>query len=115
MKTKSLAAPYLVWMALFTLVPLGIVCYFAFTDSITGKFTLANIVHMGSYLPIFLKSVWLAILSALICLLIGYPVAYYIAGTSPATQRILYMLVMLPMWTIFSSVKAPVMESVKAK
>ncbi|MBE6970352.1 MAG: ABC transporter permease [Ruminococcaceae bacterium] len=101
MKTKSLAAPYLVWMALFTLVPLGIVCYFAFTDSITGRFTLENIVHMGSYLPIFLKSVWLAIFSALICLLIGYPVAYYIAGTSPAAQRILYMLVMLPMCMSF--------------
>ena len=101
MKTKSLAAPYLVWMALFTLVPLGIVCYFAFTDSITGAFTLENIVHMGSYLPIFLKSVWLAMLSALICLLLGYPVAYYIAGTSPNTQRILYMLVMLPMCMSF--------------
>ena len=101
MKTKSLAAPYLVWMALFTLVPLGIVCYFAFTDSITGAFTLENITHMGSYLPIFLKSVWLALLSALICLLIGYPVAYYIAGTSPAAQRILYMLVMLPMCMSF--------------
>ena len=101
MKTKSLAAPYLVWMALFTLVPLGIVCYFAFTDSITGAFTLENIVHMGSYLPIFLKSVWLAMLSALICLLLGYPVAYYIAGTGPGTQRILYMLVMLPMCMSF--------------
>ena len=101
MKTKSLAAPYLVWMALFTLVPLGIVCYFAFTDSITGKFTLENITHMGSYFPIFIKSVWLALLSALICLLIGYPVAYYIAGTTPGTQRILYMLVMLPMCMSF--------------
>ena len=101
MKTKSLAAPYLVWMALFTLVPLGIVCYFAFTDSITGAFTLENIVHMGSYLPIFLKSVWLAMLSAFICLLLGYPVAYYIAGTGPNTQRILYMLVMLPMCMSF--------------
>ena len=101
MKTKSLAAPYLVWMALFTLVPLGIVCYFAFTDSITGAFTLENITHMGSYLPIFLKSVWLALLSALICLLIGYPVAYFIAGTNPGTQRTLYMLVMLPMCMSF--------------
>ena len=101
MKTKSLAAPYLVWMALFTLVPLGIVCYFAFTDSITGAFTLENIVHMGSYLPIFLKSVWLAMLSALICLLLGYPVAYFIAHCKPLTQKMLYMLVMLPMCMSF--------------
>ena len=101
MKNKSLAAPYLVWMVIFTIVPLGIVVYFAFTDSITGEFTLANITRMGTYLPIFLKSVWLAILSAAICLVIGYPVAYYIAGTTPGRQRFLYMLVMLPMCMSF--------------
>ncbi len=101
MKTKGLAAPYLVWMAIFTIVPLGIVIVYAFTDSIQGGFTLKNIASMGTYLPIFLKSVWLAILSALICLLIGYPVAYYIAGCSASRQRFLYMLIMLPMCMSF--------------
>ena len=43
MKNKALAAPYLVWMALFTIVPLAIVAYYAFTDASTGEFTLANL------------------------------------------------------------------------
>ncbi|MCI6527773.1 MAG: ABC transporter permease, partial [Clostridiales bacterium] len=101
MKNKALAAPYLVWMAIFTVVPLGIVIWFSFTDSITGAFTFDNISRMGTYLPIFLKSIWLAILSSLICLVIGYPVAYCIASASPERQRFLYMLVMLPMCMSF--------------
>lgn len=101
MKSKALAAPYLVWMAVFTIVPLGIVVWFAFTDSVTGGFTLGNIARIGTYFPIFLKSIWLAVISSLICLLIGYPVAYYIAGCRPARQRFLHMLVMLPMCMSF--------------
>lgn len=101
MRSKALAAPYLVWMAVFTIVPLGIVVWFAFTDSVTGGFTLENIARIGTYFPIFLKSIWLAVVSSLICLLIGYPVAYYIAGCRPARQRFLHMLVMLPMCMSF--------------
>ena len=101
MRTKNLAAPYLVWMIVFTVVPLGIVAWFALTDYTTGAFTLANLARVSTYVPIFLKSVWLAILSSVICLAVGYPVAYYIAGTSPRKQRVLYMLVMLPMCMSF--------------
>ena len=101
MKNKLLAGPYLVWMILFTLVPLGIVVYYAFTSSTTGAFTLDNLAHIGTYLPIFLKSIWLAILSSLICLVIGYPVAYCLASAAPERQRFLYMLVMLPMCISF--------------
>ena len=101
MKTKNLAAPYLVWMVIFTVLPLGIVVWYAFTDSITGAFTFANLARIGTYMPIFVKSIWLAILSALICLLVGYPVAYTIANSSPRAQRFLYMLVMLPMCMSF--------------
>lgn len=101
MKRKSLAAPYLVWMAIFTIIPLGIVIYYAFTDSATGAFTLANVARIGTYWPILLKSVWMAAAAAVICLVVGYPVAYYIAGRKPAMQRFLYMLVMLPMCISF--------------
>ena len=79
MKNKLLAGPYLVWMILFTLVPLGIVVYYAFTSSTTGAFTLVNLAHIGTYLPIFLRSIGLAAVASLICLVIGYPVAYCIA------------------------------------
>ena len=101
MKTKRLATPYLVWMVIFTVVPLGIVIYYAFTDSVTGAFTLKNIANIGNYLPIFVKSIWLALISSIICMVIGYPAAYYIAGRSPKAQRFLYMLIMLPMCISF--------------
>ena len=101
MKNKLLAAPYIVWMALFILIPLGIVVYYALTDSITGQFTLANLASIGSYLPIFLRSIWLSLFAALICLIIGYPVAYFIAQCKPTTQRFLEMLIMLPMCMSF--------------
>ena len=97
MKNKALAAPYLVWMALFTIVPLAIVAYYAFTDAATGEFTFANIANLGNYMPILIKSIWLALISSLICIVIGYPVAYFIANCKETTQRFLYMLVMLPM------------------
>ena len=98
---KLLACPYIVWMILFTIIPLGIVFYYALTDSITGRFTLANLAGMGTYLPIFLRSIWLSLFASLICLVIGYPVAYFIAQCKPLTQRFLEMLIMLPMCMSF--------------
>ena len=101
MKNKLLAAPYIVWMVLFTLIPLGIVFYYALTDSMTGQFMLANLASIGTYLPIFLRSIWLSLFASLICLVIGYPVAYFIAQCKPLTQRFLEMLIMLPMCMSF--------------
>ena len=101
MKNKFLAGPYLLWMVVFTLIPLGIMVYYAFTDSITGAFTLSNITRIGTYLPIFLRSIALAAVASIICLLIGYPVAYCIASTNALWQRLLSMLVMLPMCMSF--------------
>ena len=101
MKSKLLSAPYIVWMVLFTLIPLCIVFYYALTDSITGEFTFANLASMGTYLPIFLRSIWLSLFASLICLIIGYPVAYFIAQCKPLTQRFLEMLIMLPMCMSF--------------
>lgn len=98
---KLIACPYIVWMILFTIIPLGIVFYYALTDSITGQFTLANLAGMGTYLPIFLRSIWLSLFASLICLVIGYPVAYSLASAAPERQRFLYMLVMLPMCMSF--------------
>ena len=99
--SRLLTAPYLLWMAVFTVIPLGVVVYFSLTDSRTGAFTLANLARMKDYYPIFLKSIWLALAAAAICLVLGYPVAYFIAGCSPSRQRFFYMLVMLPMCMSF--------------
>ena len=101
MKRTALAAPYLVWMGLFTIIPLCIVFYFAFTDSVTGSFTLINLLSIGNYIPIFLRSIWLALVSTVICFVLAYPVAWFIAGCSPLKRRFLYMLVMLPMCMSF--------------
>ena len=101
MKRTALAAPNLVWMGLFTIIPLCIVFYFAFTDSVTGSFTLINLLSIGNYIPIFLRSIWLALVSTVICFVLAYPVAWFIAGCSPLKRRFLYMLVMLPMCMSF--------------
>ena len=96
-----LSVPYVLWMLVFTLIPLGVVAYYALTDPETGNFTLQNIKDLGMFLPTLGISTGYALVSAFICLLLGYPVAYYIAHRSPIMQKILYMLVMLPMCMSF--------------
>ena len=97
MKAKAVSAPYLVWMAIFIIVPMLLVAYFAFTDS-GGAFTLDNIAQVGQYSNVFLRSIWLGALSTVVCLLLGYPVAAIVAHSSLKRQSVLIMLVMLPMW-----------------
>ena len=100
-KSLLLSGPYVLWMLLFTLIPLGVVGYYALTDPDTGAFTWGNIRDLGMFLPTLGSSVWFSLVSALICLLLGYPVAYFIAHRQPTTQKILYMLIMLPMCMSF--------------
>ena len=100
-KSVLLSVPYIIWMVVFTLIPLGVVGYYALTDPDTGVFTWENIKNLAMYLPVLGQSVGYALISALICLLLGYPVAYFIAHRGPFAQRMLYMLVMLPMCMSF--------------
>ena len=99
-KSILLSGPYILWMLVFTLIPLGVVGYYALTDA-DGVFTLANLKDLGLYLPILGRSILYALVSALICLLLGYPVAYFIAHRTETVQKLLYMLVMLPMCMSF--------------
>ena len=100
-KSVLLSAPYILFMVIFTLIPLGVVGYYALTDPDTGAFSLRNIRELGMYMPVLWQSILYSLVSALICLLLGYPVAYYIAQCKPITQKLLYMLVMLPMCMSF--------------
>lgn len=100
MKVKALSLPYIVWMAIFTLVPMLLVLVFAFTDK-TWNFTVENIINVGYYSNIFLRSIGLGALSTAICLLLGYPLAYIIAKVPAKKQGIVVMLIMLPMWMNF--------------
>ncbi len=105
-------APYSVWAALFIVVPLIFVAYYAFTDS-DFKFTTENIARfftatsqtnageVHTYLIIFARSLKLAVISTLICLILGYPMAYIISRSNPRTQKILITLIMIPMWMNF--------------
>ena len=96
-----LSTPYILWMIVFTLIPLGVVGYYALTDPATGEFTWGNLMNLKLYLPVLWQSILYSLVSAFICLLLGYPVAYYIAHTGPVAQKLLYMLVMLPMCMSF--------------
>ena len=96
-----LSTPYILWMVAFTLIPLGVVAYYALTDPATGAFTLGNLKDLNMYWGVLWQSILYSLVSAFICLLLGYPVAYYIAHRTPVMQKILYMLVMLPMCMSF--------------
>ncbi len=92
------AAPHIFWAIMFIVLPLIIVIYYAFTDD-NGSFSFSNIASLTEYADIFLLSIELSVIATLICLLVGYPLAYIIAKLSPRNQKILIMLLMLPMWT----------------
>ena len=99
---KAAAAPHMVWAVLFIIAPLIFVVYYAFTDS-EGSFTFSNISELfqASYLEVFLRSLCFAFLATVLCLLIAYPIAYFMSKASPKAQKILIMLVMLPQWLNF--------------
>ena len=99
-KSILLSGPYILWMLVFTLIPLGIVAYYAMTDA-EGAFTVSNLKDLGVFMPILGRSILYALVSAFICLLLGYPVAYFIAHRTATVQKLLYMLVMLPMCMSF--------------
>lgn len=100
MYKKVMATPYLVWMAIFIIVPLLIVGYFAFTTS-DGAFTLDNIAAVSKYSDSLFSSIWLGIVATVICLILGYPLGYIISHAKGVSQRTMVLLIMLPMWMNF--------------
>lgn len=109
--------PYSLWAAIFILVPLFFVAYYAFTDD-NFRFTTENITRfftatsniteddgtlreVRTYLVIFGRSLKLAVISTAICLLMGYPMAYIMARASARAQKVLVTLIMIPMWMNF--------------
>ena len=109
--------PYTIWAVLFILVPLVFVAYYAFTDD-NFAFTLENIQRffvststvfqedgssqeVRTYLLIFWRSLKLAIISTLVCLVLAYPLAYIMARAKPRTQKVFLTIIMIPMWMNF--------------
>lgn len=96
-KKQAVASPYMLWAAIFIIVPLIFVAYYSFTDA-SGNFTLQYVSDIGKYKDIMLNSIWLGFIATIISLVLAYPLAYIMARSSMNVQRTMMMLVMLPMW-----------------
>ena len=94
---KLAIVPHSVWMVMFIVAPLLFVAYYAFTDT-SGHFTFDNITMLSFYGNTFFMSVCFSLIATVVCLLIGYPLAYFMARSSPKVQTALMLLLMLPMW-----------------
>ena len=97
---KLVASPYIVWSVIFIVVPLVIMLYFALTDS-SGNFTLANLSGLGEYKKAFAISILYAAIATAITLLLAYPMAYFMSKLKISSQRMIFMIVMIPMWMNF--------------
>ena len=98
--SRWLAGPYLLWMGIFIVVPLFIVVWYALTNA-EGQFTLENLTQIGRYASVFMRSLILAAVSTVICLVLAFPVGYFLSRLRANKQHIMLMLVMLPMWMNF--------------
>ena len=114
---RAALTPYSIWSMLFIVVPLAFIAYYAFTDNnfafttdnITRFFTATSEVTaengqvstVYTYLLIFWRSLKLAIISTIICLIMGYPIAYIISRATPKVQKTVITLLMIPMWMNF--------------
>ncbi|MBE6836099.1 MAG: ABC transporter permease [Ruminococcaceae bacterium] len=97
---KIINAPYMLWSVLFTVAPLIMVIYYAFTNA-DGAFSLDNIKQIGDYASTFILSMGYGAVATVICLLLAYPFAYFLAHCGVSFKRMSVMLVMLPMWMSF--------------
>lgn len=105
MKRNLAHYPYLIWMALFIVVPLLLVVYYSVTlPTPEGTtFSLANFQRFFDpiYLKVFWRSIRLALISTVICLVLGYPVALILSNNGFARKNILITLFVIPMWMNF--------------
>ena len=99
-KSKFAAIPYLVWMLIFIIVPLGMVLFFGFTTK-GGEFTFDNFTGIAKYAHVFWKSIYLSVIATVICLILAFPLGFLMSRMSEVGQRTMLMLIMLPMWMSF--------------
>ncbi len=101
----KITSPYLLWSALFIVIPLFLIVFFGFTKMEGGSytFTLDGFKELMNplYFKVFWRSIRLALISTVICLVIGYPTAYIITKSKVSRQNTLLMLVIIPMWMNF--------------
>lgn len=105
-KNLSFAAyPYVVWSAIFIVIPLLLIVFFSFTSKVDRRFvfSLENFQRLFEpiYFTVFIRSIWLAVLSTVLCLILGYPIAYIISKLPIKRRNMLILLFILPMWMNF--------------
>lgn len=109
MKLRRFTLPYILWLIVFIVIPLLLVVLYAFTisdnhDILSFKFNLDNLKRFFSspvYIQVLLRSIKLAFISTLICLIIGYPIAYIISRESPKKRNTMILMFVIPMWMNF--------------
>lgn len=101
-KNKWLSAPYILWSAVFIIVPLGMILYYGLTDQ-TGSFTLDNITAIVSagHAKALRVSLLLSLVSTLVCFLLAYPLAMILAGVQVKRHNFIILVFILPMWMNF--------------
>ena len=95
---KIAAYPHILWMIMFIVLPLFFVMYFALTNA-NGDFTFDNILALKEHMHTFALSVSLSVIATFFCFILGYPLSYIMARADKKKQKIMMMLIMLPMWT----------------
>lgn len=103
---RKLALPYFLWMCLLIILPLFLMMFLAITDTngmdfSNFTFTAENFVKLfdSIYFEAFLNSITLSTVATLICLMIGYPIAYILATSQMRNKRLVLILLILPMWS----------------
>ena len=102
-KRKHLCIPYGVFLILFIIIPILIIVFYAFTDD-NGMFSIAALTGFftnPSKLNVLITSVFVALQTTLLCLLIGYPLAYFLADKKINKNAVLITLFIAPMWINF--------------
>ena len=96
------AVPHIVWSIIFIIAPLLFMIYYAFTGP-DGSFTFENLSRLwtGNYVLIFVNSICLALIATVIYLIIAYPLAYIFTKMSVRWQKLMMLLLMIPLWMNF--------------
>ncbi|MBO7282338.1 MAG: ABC transporter permease [Alistipes sp.] len=99
-RRRSWSLPYVIFMAIFVVMPLVLIMIYAF-QSKDGSFSMENFhrfINQPEAANTFIYSIGIALITTIICLVLGYPAAYILSRLKPSTARLVVMLFILPMW-----------------
>ncbi len=98
-KSKAVYVPFILWLLMFVLLPLGLVIYYSFTKD-NGEFTLDNFKELTDpvYMSYLMRSLKLAVIATALCLIIGYPTAYILSADFFKNKLVWLILIIAPMW-----------------